>query len=106
MYYHLPIDWRRAKFYLNNRSVLPEYNPEYSSTIPPFTTFLAAEYISDIVPIRNWLYHKTIGYHLLGRYDRWPNFFRGIVFAFHDLCDLWQFRQHWISRCDGSAAQR
>ena len=97
MNYHLPLNWRQAKFYLSHRSGVPEYGQPVK--MPEFATFMPADQIDDIIPIRDWLYSMGMRYRLLSRHDAAT--FRGIVVVFDDLADLLRFQQ-WVNCCGGS----
>lgn len=88
--YHLAIDWRRIKFFLSHRTVVPEYSN--AGTVPDdLSLFLPAQDI-QVIPIRDWLYRAAMHYRLVGCYDK---VFRGVVFIFDCIADLLMFRQHW-----------
>lgn len=92
--YHLPIDWRRAKFYCSHPAALPEMIDQ-TPVIGSLAYFLPIDQIVDVIMIRDWLYQSALlrRCHLFGCYD---TIFRGIMFVFDYLDDLRRFQRYLL----------
>ena len=91
--YYLPIDWRRAKFFICHPTIAPDI--DFPVLVPELSVFLAIDCIGDIIMIRNWLHAASFCYRLLGCYETMTSAFRGIVFVFDRVADLLLFRRQW-----------
>lgn len=92
--YHLAIDWRRAKFFVGHRFIMPDFDMVVTPAI--HSLFLSVEQIDDIIMIRNWLHSMAVHCKLFGRWVK--SKFIGIVFVFDTVADLMLFRRQWEPR--------
>jgi len=95
--YHLPLDWRRAKFSVGHPSTIPDADNHQVSIDEP-SYFVALERITDVLLLRNWLHTAALQgrYRMFGCYECVSNFFQGIVFVFEVIADMRRFR-HYLS---------
>jgi hypothetical protein len=93
--YHVPIDWRRAKFSLSHPTVAPTCE-NTATTSDRLSLFVPCRRILDVIMIRDWLYTAALRCHLLGCYESVTSFFSGIVFCFDTVADLLLFQRQWM----------
>lgn len=91
--YHMPLDWRRAKFSLSRPDVAPV--GQSVATIPELSLFVPSERIVNVIMIRDWLHTVALRCRLYGCYEQITSYFRGIVFCFDTVADLLLFQRQW-----------
>jgi hypothetical protein len=94
--YLLPIDWRRAKFFVGHPTVQPDMPDTAAIITDDPSYFLPIEQISNVIRIRDWLYSAALlgRYRLFGCYEQITSIFKGIMLIFDCVSDRLRFDQY------------